>query len=515
MDSSTIEHLDKSDSGLQSLPYTSYPKLQTLDISGNNLRRLSFSAPLLQSLDSSNNLVESLDFISIFPLLRHAKLSGNLIKSANFEQENHAVESLLLDGNLIDSVGPLRFTRLASLDLANNFLASVDGLRSLAGTLRALNLANNKLFSLHSISILGDFRALDQLTIEGNELEEVLASRGLYTPGFLMALMGRAVASLDGQAVESPLCSSSKKGFAGKVREASGRMAGLSEEEFERVFSTKIEVERFVMATEESEDVLRFDECGVIDSNDRCIPYQTLPSTDMLSYSLPIPNSNTNTTPLTLSSPTPSTLQPTITPITSPPTIPPMIPPSIPPNARSIGGWEVSREFTGWLETCLSLPSQASSTQPLNPKPTAIARGLLLRFRLRRIKRIIASTITIQKFIRGTLVRRALRGPMSAISLYLLSTKSSKPVSSSKAKGPPSSTKPLVALGSFRPQRGSAPSKAPKNETSSALKIQNLLLKSGKTGQTPAGISGISSQILAKMGLVLGPKTRPKPKNAP
>ncbi|KAE8876075.1 hypothetical protein PF005_g5770 [Phytophthora fragariae] len=173
------------------------------DAGGGPIRKIQnlHHCPNLKVLYLYDNEVEAIENLDAVPQLTHLHLQGNLLRRIENLQSLMLLEKLYLEKNDLSRLeGLAGCFRLQELHLANQrvpqnalFSFEEETLRTLAGSLRVLDLSNCRVASTKPLALL---RSLEQLDLSKNlidELEDVFALVGGVTSLVELDLRGNPV----------------------------------------------------------------------------------------------------------------------------------------------------------------------------------------------------------------------------------------------------------------------------------------------------------------------------------
>ncbi|GMS82876.1 hypothetical protein PENTCL1PPCAC_5051, partial [Pristionchus entomophagus] len=190
--------LDVSSNGFASLPHAKmFPKCKRLDVSDNELVRLSSILPLanqLIELNASRNKINNATGILSFKHLQTLNLSSNQL--TNLPPFTACLTLLDLSHNQFTHLPPLStLHQLETLNLSGNEISDLSEAPSLLpSSIKFLNLSSNKIDSLMSLFDLS-FLPLSSLCISSNPC--ILPSKFNHSP-FIFALFYNYLVEVDG-----------------------------------------------------------------------------------------------------------------------------------------------------------------------------------------------------------------------------------------------------------------------------------------------------------------------------
>lgn len=163
----TVTELDLSGVGIEDFSeLAKLPNLRSLDLSGNSYTHIVLPQGLkLESLDISGNRIKDLSFLSSLSTLKSLNAENNLIKDLSPLSSLHSLTALQLDGNLIRDLSPVAsLLKLEQLSLSDNKLMDISALSQLTA-LKSLDLSNNQ---ISDITPLNTLAALESLNLSRN-----------------------------------------------------------------------------------------------------------------------------------------------------------------------------------------------------------------------------------------------------------------------------------------------------------------------------------------------------------
>ncbi|PYH96591.1 hypothetical protein BO71DRAFT_374878 [Aspergillus ellipticus CBS 707.79] len=156
------------------------PRLEDLDVTGNDIGQLSGVPPSLRTLNIQDNCLSNLTAWGHLVNLQYLDVSGNGLESLDgFGSLIHLRELKANDNNIRNIDGIFDLNGLLSLELRNNGLTEVDFSRADLTRLQNLDLSHNQLASAYNIDALPSLSALDLSCNQLNEIETTTSLPGL------------------------------------------------------------------------------------------------------------------------------------------------------------------------------------------------------------------------------------------------------------------------------------------------------------------------------------------------
>ncbi|PWY68457.1 hypothetical protein BO70DRAFT_417431 [Aspergillus heteromorphus CBS 117.55] len=156
------------------------PRLEELDVTGNDIGQLSGVPPSLRTLNIQDNCLSNLTAWGHLVNLQYLDVSGNGLESLDgFSSLIHLRELKANDNNIRNIDGIFDLNGLLSLELRNNGLTTVDFAKADLTRLQDLDLSHNELASVYNIDLLPALSALDLSFNQLNELETTVSLLGL------------------------------------------------------------------------------------------------------------------------------------------------------------------------------------------------------------------------------------------------------------------------------------------------------------------------------------------------
>ncbi|PWY64206.1 leucine-rich repeat protein [Aspergillus eucalypticola CBS 122712] len=138
------------------------PRLEELDVTGNDIGQLGGVPPSLRTLNIQDNCLSNLTAWGHLTNLQYLDVSGNELESLDgFSSLIHLRELKANDNNITNIEGIFDLDGLLSLQLRNNGLTAVDFGRAELTRLHDLDLSHNQLSSIRNIDSLPSLSALD------------------------------------------------------------------------------------------------------------------------------------------------------------------------------------------------------------------------------------------------------------------------------------------------------------------------------------------------------------------
>ncbi|PWY91758.1 hypothetical protein BO94DRAFT_512752 [Aspergillus sclerotioniger CBS 115572] len=147
------------------------PRLEDLDVTGNDIGQLSGVPPSLRTLNIQDNCLSNLTAWGHLSNLQYLDVSGNELESLDaFSSLIHLRELKANDNHISNIEGIFDLNGLLSLQLRNNGLTTVDFSRADLTRLHDLDLSHNQ---LNSITSFGSLPFLSALNLSYNRLTEL------------------------------------------------------------------------------------------------------------------------------------------------------------------------------------------------------------------------------------------------------------------------------------------------------------------------------------------------------
>ncbi|PYI11493.1 hypothetical protein BO78DRAFT_466578 [Aspergillus sclerotiicarbonarius CBS 121057] len=147
------------------------PRLEDLDVTGNDIGQLSGVPPSLRTLIIQDNCLSNLTAWGRLTNLQYLDVSGNELESLDaFSSLIHLRELKANDNNIRNIEGIFDLNGLLSLELRNNGLTTIDFSRADLTRLHDLDLSHNHLGSIYNIDCLPSLSALN---LSFNRLTEI------------------------------------------------------------------------------------------------------------------------------------------------------------------------------------------------------------------------------------------------------------------------------------------------------------------------------------------------------
>ncbi|EHA19344.1 hypothetical protein ASPNIDRAFT_47809 [Aspergillus niger ATCC 1015] len=138
------------------------PRLEDLDVTGNDIGQLGGVPPSLRTLNIQDNCLSNLTAWGHLTNLQYLDVSGNELESLDaFSSLIHLRELKANDNNITNIEGIFDLDGLLSLQLRNNGLTTVDFGRAELTRLHDLDLSHNQLSSIRNLDSLPSLSALD------------------------------------------------------------------------------------------------------------------------------------------------------------------------------------------------------------------------------------------------------------------------------------------------------------------------------------------------------------------